>query len=99
MKIYHYHPITGEFMGQGLADPDPMTPGGYLIPAHATTSAPPPPMAGFALVFAGGLWSRVADHRGEVWFDDGNPVTVDRLGNPTDEGWPMLRRRLPRLIR
>lgn len=87
MKIYHYHPITGEFMGQGLADPDPMTLGKYLIPAHATTVSPPQPAAGFALVFAGGSWSHVADRRGEVWFDeDGAAVTIDSLGNPADDG-------------
>ena len=41
MKIWHYHPASGQLMGEGLADPDPLTPGAWLIPAHATTQQPP----------------------------------------------------------
>ncbi|QFT84992.1 hypothetical protein FIU88_08385 [Halomonas sp. THAF12] len=59
MIIYHYHPATGDFLSQGEADPSPMEPGEYLIPAHATTIAPPEPQTGMRRVFADGGWSLV----------------------------------------
>lgn len=41
MKLFHYHPVTGIFLGEGLADESPLEPGVWLIPAHATTEEPP----------------------------------------------------------
>ncbi|MEX3859624.1 phage tail assembly chaperone [Paraburkholderia sp. BR10923] len=41
MRVYSYHPQTGAYVGAEEADEDPMNPGQYLIPAHATTKAPP----------------------------------------------------------
>jgi hypothetical protein len=51
MKIFHYHPETGEYLGQGVADESPLEPGVWLIPAKATNTAPP----------------AVADHEQAVW--------------------------------
>jgi len=57
MKIYHYHPETGEYLGQGVADESPLEPGVWLIPAHATTQQPPKPGEGQRVVRAGDSWS------------------------------------------
>lgn len=76
MQIYHYHPDTGEFLGVGLADQSPLEPGVYLIPAHATTTAPPTAMSGKVRVW-----------RGEWVFEDvlaGEP-THDPEYEPTPE--------------
>lgn len=44
MIVYHYHPDTGAFLNTSSeADPDPMEPGHWLIPANATPKAPPSP--------------------------------------------------------
>jgi len=83
MQIWHYHPATGELLGAGTADADPMEPGRYAIPAHATGLEPPAGEAGKAPVFVDEAWTSVADHRGETWWDaKGNPITVQWLGDP-----------------
>ena len=40
MKIFHYHPETGAFLGEGTADLSPLEPGKWLVPAHATAIEP-----------------------------------------------------------
>jgi hypothetical protein len=41
MKIYHYHFETGQYLGEGLADPSPLEEDVWLIPAWATEIEPP----------------------------------------------------------
>lgn len=87
MEIYHLHRETGEFLGQGLADPSPREPGKWLIPANATTDAPPAEQAGHARVWASGAWTQVPDYRGETWWDaNDQPVEIEDLGDPADQG-------------
>jgi hypothetical protein len=41
VKIYHYDPASFELIGQDDAEPNPLAPGEFLIPAHATNVPPP----------------------------------------------------------
>lgn len=87
MDIWHYHDKTGALISAGKARRDPLTPGGYLVPAFATTVAPPEAEAGKVAVFADGAWTLVPDHRGETWWDeDGNAVVIDQPGDPAAAG-------------
>lgn len=56
MRIFHFHPGTLELLGEGEADPDPLVAGNWLIPAHATTIAPPAELIGQARHFIAGAW-------------------------------------------
>ena len=56
MDIYHYSPDTGEYTGTSVARIDPLDTSRHLIPASATTIAPPDPVLGFARVFNGTEW-------------------------------------------
>lgn len=54
--IYHYNSDTGGYIGQGMADPSPVNPDTPIIPAFATTKAPPNEKDGYKAVFINGLW-------------------------------------------
>ena len=56
MEIYNYHAETKEYTGQGFADPSPLEPGVWLIPANATTIMPPAPQPGKVRCFDGAAW-------------------------------------------
>lgn len=56
MEIYNYHAETKEYTGQGFADPSPLEPGVWLIPASATTIMPPAPQPGKVRCFDGARW-------------------------------------------
>lgn len=56
MRIYHYNQTTGVFTGEDMADPSPLEPGVFLIPANATEIPPPPCPEGSRQVFVGGSW-------------------------------------------
>lgn len=64
MDIYHYHPTTGEYLGAGKADQDPLEPDNWLVPGFATTAKPPAEIpTSKAAVFETGIWSLLEDHR------------------------------------
>ena len=64
MKIYHYHPEYCYFLSEDVADPSPLEPGSWLIPAHATTVEPPTVNDDKVAIFDGTSWSVVEDKRG-----------------------------------
>jgi hypothetical protein len=41
MKVYQFHPVSGDYMGESIADESPLESGVFLIPAHSTTEEPP----------------------------------------------------------
>jgi hypothetical protein len=57
MNIFHYHPETGVYLGQGLADESPLEPGVWLIPAHATGTQPPVAGESEQAIWANGAWA------------------------------------------
>lgn len=56
MDIFHYHPLTGAFLGIGKADPSPLEKDTWLIPAHATVTKPPVTEEGQQAIYRSGLW-------------------------------------------
>jgi len=89
MEIYNYHPVTKEYLppidGKPvLADPDPLRPGEFLIPAFATEKPLPAAKKGFTRCFINGAWTQVEDHRGTAVYviDDASGATtiIDFLG-------------------
>ncbi|MGH8375256.1 MAG: tail fiber assembly protein [Pseudomonas sp.] len=82
MDIYHYDPVTGEFLAFGRADADPEVPDNWLIPAFATNEPPPAANTGYAVCRVAGQWVQVLDQRGTMAYrkTDGGEVTVADLG-------------------
>ena len=56
MKIYNYSSFDGVYLGEGIADISPLEPDVFLIPANATTIAPPPFQDGKTINFQDGAW-------------------------------------------
>ena len=56
MKIYHYNPDTGIYVGEGVADESPLEPGVWMIPANSVTTAPPNVGEDQFVVFNNGIW-------------------------------------------
>lgn len=87
MDIYHYHPETGEFLGQSVAIPDPLDKGNFLIPANSTEKQPPEPGQNEVAVFDGQLWALKSDFRGTVfWLGHGDKHTISEIGETVPEG-------------
>lgn len=59
MKIYNYHPDTGVYISESFADPDPLSPDKFLIPAYATTDVPPQANEKQQVVFKNCQWEIV----------------------------------------
>lgn len=92
MDIWHYDRVTGELLGQGTADPNPVDEGEWLHPAFSTPTAPPERLEGCAVVFAGSAWTNAIDQRGKTWWkadaeDNTEPVLIDFIGDPSAKGF------------
>lgn len=86
MRIYHYYQNTGEFITAGMADPDPLTEGNWLIPAHATEIKPPKEKSGYVVCFINGQWEYIRDYRGSTAYSkaDRQSIDVDFVGELPD---------------
>lgn len=86
MHCYNYDRETGEYLGQSTVRESPREPGVYLLPAHATETAPPAAEPGHAVCWREGAWVQVPDFRGQVrWDAAGQRVEITGLG-PLPEG-------------
>lgn len=56
MKIYNYDKEDGLYLGESLADPDPLDKANWLIPANATTLVPLEIQDGKTVNFINGSW-------------------------------------------
>ena len=56
MKIYNYNQSTGVLLNEGVADASPLERDVFLIPANATTIAPPDCPDGHRRAFREGGW-------------------------------------------
>lgn len=63
--VCHVSPLTGEFLGMGVADPSPLEPGVWLMPAHTYQGDAPIVFPGCAAVRgeSDGIWHQVPDYR------------------------------------
>jgi hypothetical protein len=81
MKIYNAHPVTGEYMGESLADANPLEEGNWLIPAHAYLDAPPVAGEHEAAVRKDDAWVIVDDFRGVAYYTNSpEKHVIDELG-------------------
>lgn len=86
--IYHYHPASGEYTASTQAQMSPLEPDVPLIPAHATTQAPPQAGAHQAALFDASAqkWQLVPDWRGVQLYStaDGSEVAAELGQTPAD---------------
>lgn len=66
-KIYNYHGVTGEFIGESIADADPLEQGNWLIPANAALDSAPSANKGCAVRRSEFGWEQVEDNRGPIY--------------------------------
>lgn len=89
LVIYHADPVTGEYIGFGVADPDPLEQDRWLIPAGATAEKPPTAGDGYVAAYTpngDGTWTLLLDLRGIVYSTkNGEASQWDRLGPLPDE--------------
>lgn len=77
----------GYFVGTVTADPDPLTPGNWLIPRGCVGTAPPALGANETAHWAGGAWTKRPDLRGRVyWLADGSQHVISARGVALPQG-------------
>lgn len=93
MNAYKYDSNTCEFLHEVQCQESPREPGKFLIPANATTVAPPEEQAGKARVWNGKEWGYRDDNRGKTMYsvtDSRQTSTMSNvLGANVPEGWTL----------
>lgn len=77
----------GLFLSVTEARESPLEPGVFLIPARCVEEAPPEIATRQVAKWQDGEWIVLADHRGETWYRDGDPVVIDFVGDPAGSGF------------
>lgn len=86
MKIYNYHPVTGEYISTSDAEKSPLEKNVYLVPAYATDIAAPSVTENQVACFKDGAWALSDDFRGvEYWLEDGSKKTISEIGEVVPE--------------
>lgn len=82
IDIYNYDPITLEYTTKGIADRNPLNSEEPIIPACATTIAPPEYIDKYAIIWVGNKWEYREDHRNELWYNINNDEVelIDFIG-------------------
>ena len=92
MNAYKYSQ-TGELLYEIQCQESPREPGKFLIPANATTVAPPAEQAGRARVWNGEGWGYRDDNRGKTMYsvtDSSQTGTMSNvLGTNVPDGWTL----------
>ena len=93
MISYEFDSKTREYKGEAKCQKSPREPGKFLIPANATTVAPPEEQAGKARVWEGSAWRYADDNRGKTLYsvDDSRQTSTmsNVLGADVPEGWTL----------
>ena len=63
MYIYNYHPITRIFLNKTKARKNPLEPSNFLVPAFATTKAPPAAGDKEIIVYKEEDWTIILDEK------------------------------------
>ncbi len=86
-KAYSIHPMTKEYIGETVADPDPLVPDNWLIPAGAYLEEPPVGGQNETAVMGDNGWELLPDFRGTLFSKvDGAEVLHEAFG-PAPEGF------------
>jgi hypothetical protein len=91
MNVYHFNPGTGEYEGQEQAQIDPLESKlqgkpVYLLPANATFTPPPGAGKNTVLVWQGGVWNILPDHRGAKYWDADGEHQITEIGDTIPDG-------------
>ena len=62
MLAYNYDPETQVFTNSETVQENPLKPGNFLLPAHATFTEPPEEKTGFLRIWNGAEWEYAEDH-------------------------------------
>lgn len=82
---YSYDQYTREYIGETVADPSPLEPGVWLLPAHACYEKPPETGANEKAVLTDDGWVIMKDFRGQMYEKaTGNPVLFRDFGDVPD---------------
>ncbi|MCX2891711.1 tail fiber assembly protein [Pseudomonas sp. DCB_BI] len=86
-KIYNYHGVTREYIGESVADADPLDVGAWLIPGNACLDSPPASKKGHVVRRSDDGWEVVEDNRGAIYStEDGAVSALNDLG-PIPDGY------------